>query len=232
MPFVSFPLLLNIVKLKIPTKAAWDDEVDEAENDLKPVVAAGPTAAMIEAAAKKAKDEEEALANKLKFAQLENESADQRRARERKCVEEADNELTGDLFGVSAAGKPKTTPSLGSGKFGLGGIPVSTKADHTNFGILCAKKIENSTSFNIAAFYESFTSHIHAKLSIESLDKIIADFQKIRNERDERVAKKVDSKKSKAAIKSEKKKHEEVFGGSRYDDPYEDRYGHIEDDYM
>ena len=212
--------------------------MDEAENDLKPVVAAGPTPAMLEAAAKKAKEEEDVLANKLKFAHLENESADQRRARERRCVEEADNELTGDLFGVSTgklksgAANPQSSVGSGSGKTGLGGIPVSTKADHTNFGILCAKKIENSTSFNIAAFYEALTSHIHAKLSIESLDKIIADLQKIRGERDERVAKKVESKKSKAVIKSEKKKHEDTFGGSRYEDPYEDKYGHLEDDFF
>jgi len=221
--------------LKIPTKAAWDEEEDEVEKDLKPVVATGPTPAMLEAAAKKAKEEEATLANKLKFAQLENESADDRRARERRMVEEADNELTGDLFGVGAKAKAagSGTQSIGGGgKPGLGGIPVSTKADHVNFGILCAKKIESSTSFNIAAFYESFTTNIHAKMSIESLDKTIEILQKIRSERDERVAKKVENKKSKTAIKNEKKKHEEVFGGTKYEDEHYDKYGSIEDDFM
>ena len=51
---------------------AFDNEEDEADKDLASAVkAAGPTPAMLEVAARKAKVEEAALAEKLKFALLE-----------------------------------------------------------------------------------------------------------------------------------------------------------------
>ena len=142
------------LKVKIPAlnKKAWDDEEDLVELDApKPAV---PSAATLEAAAKKKKEEEEKLAAALKFASLENETADERKLRERKQVEQADNDLTGELFGGKADGAGQKSSS-GSLAGLVAGTALKSKDDHKNFGILCAKKMSDSTAFNVAAFYKS-----------------------------------------------------------------------------
>ena len=91
-------------------KDDWDDEVDETQLEQAKVPAA-PTAAQIEANRKKAEEAEKALALKMKMAVLANETADERKVRERREVEQADNDLAGELFdtqstksGVSTVG--------------------------------------------------------------------------------------------------------------------------------
>ena len=76
------------------SKTNWEDE-DEEEVAVK----SAPSAAQVLAAAKKAKEEEIRMTNVLKFAILEDETPDEKRARERKQIEDADAVLAGDLFG-------------------------------------------------------------------------------------------------------------------------------------
>lgn len=226
------------VKLNIPSKApgasvaspTFDDEEDLVSQDTAPVIAA-PSQAQILAAKKKARDEEIALANQLKFAQFENETPEQRKLRERKQAEDEDAALAGDLF---ASGTTTSTRAGGteSGS-GLGGIPMKTKDDHKNFGILCSKKLANSTSMNITFFYKSVFDKVKDKLSTESLDEILEALSKERGERKktEPVSKKVAPKKSKKELDAEKKRAAEIFGASQSDDPY-DSYVGMEDDFM
>jgi hypothetical protein len=209
----------------VPAKNNWDDEEDEVE--VGPVKAAGPTPAMVEAAAKKAKEEETALANQLKFAALEDETPDERRARERRQIEEADNDLTGELFdknskvGIPSKSSASTASSIVSG---IAGTSLKSKDDHKQFGIVVAKKMADSTAFNIAAFYKSLTERVKDQLSAESLEEILSILQKLKDEK-RKVAeppKTSAAKKSKKQVEAEMKKLDDKFGGHSKHDKYAD----------
>lgn len=212
--------------VKIPTLSQtlkdWDEEDVVDEDALK---VATPSAAQVEAAEKKKKEEELKLANALKFASLENETADERKARERKQIEAADNELTGELFG----GKADGTSSSGKGSSSslasmVAGTSLKSKDDHKNFGIICAKKMADSTAFNVAAFYKSLTEKLEGKMTYETVDEVLTIFNKIKEEKKKTAepAKAGAQKKSKSQVKAETKKHSDVFGGSEYADKYDD----------
>jgi hypothetical protein len=72
----------------------------------------------IEAARKKAEKDEAALQNKLKFELESQETPEQRRARERAQVEDADLELSNELF-QGGGGKAKSASSARGGVWGL-----------------------------------------------------------------------------------------------------------------
>ena len=228
----------DVPVVPVVKKANWDDEEDEADLASLDVQPAVQTPEMIARLAKKAEEDAVKLANKLKFAALEKEAPEDRKMRERRLIEEADNELSAELF-ADATRAATASSSLASTSVKpvvskaatLAGISVATKQDHINLGNLVAKKLDSSTSFNIAAFFDTFAETIQNKLSVESLDKCLETLKKIRADRDEKVAKKMESKKTKLAVKAEKKKHEEVFGGANYEEDYAD-YAGIEDDFM
>jgi hypothetical protein len=211
------------LQVKIPAlnKKAWDDE--EEDNVVldapKPAV---PSAATLEAAAKKKKEEEEKLAAALKFASLENETADERKLRERKQVEQADNDMTGELFGGKADGAGQKSSS-GSLAGLVAGTALKSKDDHKSFGILCAKKMADSTAFNVAAFYKSLTEKLESKFTAETVEEVLTVLNKIRDERKKtEPIKGAAAKKTKAQVKAETKKHSDVFGGGEYNDKYDD----------
>jgi hypothetical protein len=164
-------------KAPVSSAESWEDE-DEVEVVVK---SAAPSAAQLEATAKKIAEEEIRMANVLKFAILEDETPDEKRARERKQIEEADADLAGELFGGGKSGgtTSKAAPSFSSG---VAAVTVKSKADHTSFGILCAKKLSDSNSFNVAAFYKSFTEKIQKNMTTESCDEILAILQKVQKE--------------------------------------------------
>jgi Translation initiation factor eIF3 subunit len=199
-----------------------EDELDlEREKEIKPPQ---PSAAQIAAAAQKKKEEEIKLANAVKYASLENETADERRARERRQVEEADNELTGELFGGKADGATTSGKSTGSLTAGIAGATLKSKDDHKNFGVVVAKKLTDSTAFNIAAFYKSLTDKVESKLTYETVDEIITALNKVKESKKKiaEPAKTTGAKKSKSQLKAETKKHNDVFGGVDDYDKYED----------
>jgi len=230
----------------------FDDEEDQAEVD--PVVAPKVlTAAEQARRAQKIAEEEERLATSLKFALLEGETAGERKARERRQLEEADHALTEELMGggkasagassaagagsakSSSGGEVKKVASLGSASSGgLASIPLSTKQDHTNFGITCSKKLAESTPIYVCAYFKSLLERLPPKMTTESLDDILSVLQRVRDEKKKvegEVAKTTTQKKSKKEILAAEKKHNAIFGGASRDDDL-DAYSALEDSFM
>lgn len=228
-----------------PTVAAvadnWEDEYDETLAEMKkPVEVAAPSAAQIAAAREKAAREEEILANKLKFAQLENETADERKIRERRLVEEGDAAIAGELFDtVSVASSKKSTTT------GIGGIPVKNREDHVNFGLLASSKMEKSTSFCIAAFLCTVIDKTQNTLAPESIDELLntlqvfklpyfvlcvtCDIQEIKKTKAKVQEKVKPVKGAKKAQKQKDQRHADVFDEKFLED---ELIASIEDDFM
>jgi hypothetical protein len=182
--------------------------------------------------------EEEKLENQLKFALQEGETAEQRKARERKQVEDADAALTEDLFDAVTLGGPaaaKRSASSSSSAAGIGGINLKNKEDHVNFGITVSNKMAGSTSFCIQAFLKEVINRNGEALSAESLNDINTVVQKLlatKKQAADVAAKANKAKPNKKEQKAKAKKFNETFGGELdAADEYEDFAG-IEDDYM
>lgn len=219
------PVVTETAKLK----TNWEDEEEEAEPE--PIVSK-PSAAVQQAKLKREKEEALKLENKLKLAQLEDETADERKIRERKQVEDADNELTGELFGTSVS-NGKSSGGTVSAARGVAGIALKTKQEHTVFGQACCHKLAESSAFNIAAFYKSLSDCLNEKVPCEVLDEIIGTISKIREKKSEKPAQKnQNNKKSKKQLQEESKKHSDVFGPSDFVDKYDADYGDMEDKYL
>ena len=158
-----------------------------------------------------------------------------KKARERRQIEEADNALTEELMG----GGTKKKVGLSSGPTGIAGIPLNTKAEHTSFGITISKKMADSTPQYIAAFYKALTDRLPAKMTGEVLDNMVAVIAQVRDEKkvmEGESAKALSKGKKSAAAKKEakakEKKQKEIFGGSDQLDEYYEAYGSLEDDFM
>ena len=168
----------------------------------------------------------------MKAAELSNETADQRKLRERRQVEEADAELAGELFDAQSQKSGSVQGSVSAAK-GIGAVSLKTKQDHTTFGTATASKLSDSTTFNVAAFFKSVVKVLDGpSVTAETLDDIIADLTKIRDGKAKAAKAAAGTKKTKKEIKAKDKKHNDVFGGSDYVDKYEDSYGGMEDDFM
>jgi hypothetical protein len=216
-------LVVNITNSNV--KKEWDDEEEEVVME---EVVAKPSEAQILASKKKAQKEEEALANALKFALEENETPEQKKARERMQAEEADTELSSELFGnnTNTTSKSSTT--------GLGSIPLKTKQDHSNFAILCSKKMKDSTPLNVGAFYKNVTDKLKDVITTETLDEVLMILNSVRDERRKlEIAKKpTQPKKTKKEMAAERKRHDDVFGDATETNSKYDRFTDLEDDFM
>ena len=206
----------------------FDDEVDEVE--IEKVEVSVPSEATEAAKARKIAQQEATLKNQVENALRENESAEDKKMRERKAVEDADNALTEELMGTK-----KVTKSLGSSS-GIAGIPLNTKSEHTSFGITISKKLSDSTPQYIAAFYKALTDRLPPKMTGEVLDDMVAVLTKARDAKkaiEGESAKNLKvSKASKKEIKAKEKRHKDVFGTSEAVDEYYEAYGNLEDDFM
>lgn len=237
----------------VPTLNTGASAVREEEDLLEKELNAQPVVSKLteEQKAKKAAEGEAAFLKKLEATKIKEETADERRRRERLQVEEADHELTNELFdGMSAPPAPAATaskpvaapaaPAASSAKpksmaTGLGGIPLTTNQDHFEFGNLVAVRLQDSTAFNVIAFYKGLSKLLKGSaITADSLDEISNQIKAIRDTKVKPVAgKKGEAPKESAADKKKKaKRHEELFGGE-YDkaDKY-DAYNAIEDDFM
>ena len=207
----------------------FDDEVDEVE--IEQVDISVPSEATEAAKAKKIAQQEATLKNQVENALRENETAEDKKMRERKAVEDADNALTEDLMGVK-----KTTKSLGSSTGGIAGISLKTKSEHTSFGITISKKLADSTPHYIAAFYKAMIERLPSKMTGEVLDDMVDVLTKARDAKkatEGESAKSLKaSKASKKDIKAKEKRHKDVFGGADAVDEYYEAYGNLEDDFM
>lgn len=181
--------------------------------------------------------EEEKLENQLKFALQESETPEQRKARERKQVEDADAALTEDLFDAVTLGGPTSTKrsTSSSSAAGIGGINLKNKEDHVNFGITVSNKLAGSTSFCIQAFVKEVISRNGETLSAESLNDINTVIQKLlttKKQAADVAAKANKPKTNKKDQKAKAKKFNETFGGDLDADEEYAGYAGIEDDYM
>lgn len=213
-----------IKKLEESNKSAFDGE-DEEEHGAPQAVS--PKNAQASAAAQqKAKEEDIKLANKLKLAKLENLSESDKRLMERKLVEEADNRLAGELFGGTSDQQVSSEEMIAQG---LGSIPIKTKQDHIDFAILCANKMDESTAFNITAYYKELTNQLKVKFTFEGVEEVIKTLTVIRDEKKKTVAPKV-VKKTAKEVKEYNKKGADLFGG---DEVFGDsKYDYNDDDFM
>lgn len=207
----------------------WDDEEDLVEVEKNYV--ATPSESQLQAQQRKAAEAERSLAAKLKNAELANETPEQKKLREKRQVEEADHEITGELFG---AGASKFKSEDGSSSRGIGAITLKSKQDHTSFGNTIAQKLSDSSAFNTAAFYKSLSKCLQQDImTTQVLDEILNDIKKIRDAKAkvEKPAAVAVAKKSKKAIKAEEKRHADIFGGCDGGDD-DHGYGDIEDNFM
>jgi hypothetical protein len=150
---------------------AAEEEEDLTLQELKagPAVSA-PSASQLAEKERKIRQEEEMLANKLKFALLENETPEQRKLREKKQQEESEMRLMkDDLFGLSEG-----TSSEASSSTGIAAIPLKTKQDHINFAITCANKLGPSTSIQASTYLMELTNRMKNNLTTETLDALLS----------------------------------------------------------
>lgn len=203
------------------TNNSWEDEVEEEEVPVVPKVDPAVLERQKEMQKKKEAEEALALANKVKNLELANETPEQKKLREKMQAEAADLDAASELFG----GKGKSSGSGGNASIsaGIAGTSLKTIKDHETFALTIAGKLEESksTSYNIAAFYMKLTDQIKGKLTIESIEEVIASLNVLKEKKKaSEVKPKTVTKKTVAQIKKETKKHEEIFGGGDYDDKY------------
>lgn len=235
----------------VPTLNTGATAVREEEDLLEKELSAQPVVSKMteEQKAKKAAEGEAAFLKKLEATKIKEETAEERRRRERLQVEEADHELTNELFdGMSAPPAPKETaskpvaapaaPAASSTKAkatGLGGIPLTTNGDHFDFGNLVAVRLQDSTAFNVIAFYKGLSKLLKGSaITADSLDEISNQIKAIRDTKVKPVAgKKGEAPKETAADRKKKaKKHSDLFGGDFDEVDKYDAYNAIEDDFM
>lgn len=208
--------------------SSYEEEEDTLQQEQEQLKPAAPSAAQIEAANKKAQQEDLALANHLKSVALENETPEQKRLRERRQVEDADIAIAGELFG-KAAGPLESNKGSSSG---LGGISLKTKQEHINFAILCHKKLSDSTPLNVGFYYKSLTDKVKDIIPAETLDDLIATLTKVREDKKKTEAKKGVTKKSKKELAQATARHAEIFGDTEETVDKYDHYTGMEDDFM
>ena len=191
-----------------------------------------PSKAQVEAAKKRADQQEEELANKLAYALQANESNEDRKKREQKLAEESDIQLAGELLGLQSDKSSKSNSS--SVVSGIAGAVLKNKQDHINFANTVAAKLSDSTAFCLSTFFKELTDKIKNDLPLENLNEVISILQNVRDDKKKKEAANISKEKvSSKDIKKIKKKHEDTFGGS-YDEnnDYDAGYGKLEDDYF
>lgn len=211
-----------------------DEEEDLTQIETK--LSSKPSAVLALQKEKKEKEQIQAFENKLKLSMEADETSEQRKVRERKQVEEADNELTGELFQGKQSAE-KNNSAAASSLSTIASISLKTKQDHTNFGTVTSQRLAESSAFNVSAFYKSLSKTlVKPSVTLEVLDEIIADIQTIRESKAKEVKKAASKaavpKKSKKELQQEEQKHASVFGGGSYGG---DKYGHLdslEDEFM
>ena len=220
----------------------WNDEEEdllEQEANQK-IVSPKPTAAAIEAARLKAIEDEKALQTKIQLALLEKETPEERRAREKKQVEDADNDLAGELFGSKNGSKQKiaeaSSNSVNVSK-GIASTVLKTKQDHQTFGLTVSQKLAESSAFNVIAFYKSLSKVLESRnIGSEVLEELLVDLKRIKDDKlkIEKPAKQTNTKKSMKEIKKVEQNHADKYGTASKNsdlDKY-DHYAAMEDDFM
>jgi len=180
------------------------------------------------------KEEEELTRKAMELeAELEaNMSIDDRRALERKRVEDADNALTDDLFGAVEGISIGPGAATGGKAMGAGDVVKLTDLkDHLKHGRKVAQCLKGHGKIHLAAaFLKECISESKDVLDDDAITDIIKTCNVIKNEKLQASKKKVkgqaqkSKKKDKAAEKKAKKMQVELYGNNEDFDNY-DEYG-------
>ncbi|CAM9167343.1 unnamed protein product [Ascophyllum nodosum] len=194
---------------------------------------------MSAAKAAKAESEKEArIAAELEARLQLSETAEQRRLRERNRVEEADNELTDDLFGGGADKRGVNG--------GIAGLSLKNMQDHVKLAIELSEKMESSKPAHMAAFLKEMVTKLSVKMTADGMTDVINHIAVFRDEKrkaEERIATaKANASNVQAKQRANKKKsakqkkaHADVFGGDFDGDQIDDagiEYETKYDDFM
>lgn len=213
----------------------WDDDEEEDETLKEIVVVPVELTPAQKALIKKKQEQDEIiLNNKVQNIQLEKETADDRKIRERLAVEESDSVLAGDLFDNVDTPQSKKAPKSAAGS--IAAISLSNKQDHISFGITVATKLENSTAFCVTAFMKEVVTRTQDRLSAEGLDELHGILTVLKNSRkiaDDAKMKDKGKPKSQKENKAKAKKAKEIFGGEYdYQDNDYGEYSGMEESFM
>ncbi|KAG5192717.1 eukaryotic translation initiation factor 3 subunit J [Tribonema minus] len=228
----------------VPPKVtqSWDDE--EEEEDEEAAKPTQPTEKQLEQARKAREAEAMRIAAAHEAAQQEAETAEERRLRERRRVEESDHALTEDLFGGGGTAEAAEAPA----QAGVEGIPLKTTQDHVKLALDLGEKLSkdgsSGSSGNILALLKELITRVEGKLSLEETNQLALHLNKFKDakmvaeQKRQAILKKQKAAAAKRnAEKSKKKQHADLFGGAydgvgdQYDElatNYEDAY----DDFM
>ncbi len=232
----DFEAQIPNVNTDVDPVSNFDDEEDLALQE-EEVVTTGPSEALLKANARKAEEEEKKLALAIEEVSLSKETAEEKKARLKSAVEDADAENTRDLFDGIGEKSNNNRQNGGGVETGLGGITVKNKQDHINFAITVASKLKKSTAFCFKAFCDELISRCGKTLDAKGIDSIIDALDRLKVEKKAIVGTKAPPAKKKET-KREKylanKKHDEMFGGGFgfEADPYDTQYGEIEEGFM
>lgn len=168
-------------------------------------------------------------------AELEaNMSPDEQRAMERARIEEADHELTADLFG----GVDKMSISKGAQQAG-DKVVMKDMKDHMKHARKVAECMKGHGKIHLAAvFLKEVIQQSKDVLDDDAITDIIKTCNVIKNEKVQQSKRKVkgQAQKSKKADKSKeakaKKLHDDVFGENDNYDAYDQMGGDYEDDFF
>lgn len=216
-----------------PPVSNWDDE---EEFEPPPLPGHGEAPKLSAEKQAKLKNQQNAKKrNDLESALQEEETDDERRLRERLEIENADHELTDDLFGGGA--KSETVVKIVQG---VEGYSLKSLKDHLTLAHDVIERVENNKSKQnyIHAMLKEFVKKFDDHLTPGDLGEIIGicNASKIAKEKllKQPTAKKGQGKKkntgTKKEVKKEVKQHEEMFGGF-VEDEYED-FTQEYDDFM
>mmetsp|Transcript_21666 Transcript_21666/g.31630 ORF Transcript_21666/g.31630 Transcript_21666/m.31630 type:complete len:265 (-) Transcript_21666:174-968(-) len=177
--------------------------------------------------------EAEELARKAMELEAEmeaNMTIDERRAMQRKKVEEADNALTDDLFGAveGVSGGPNVAgKSMGAGDT----VKMDNLMDHLKHAGKVAQCLKGHNKIHLAAtFFKECLSKSKDVLDDDAITEIIKTCNVIKNEKVAAAKRKVkgqaqkSKKKDKTAEAKAKKKAVELYGDNEQFDDY-DEYG-------
>jgi len=139
---------------------------------------------------------------------------DKVKALQQKLVEDADNELTEDLFHV---GSPKLVRSLLTRPSNPIGISLNTRDQYILFAEDCANHVKQGTSLHIYEFHKTLFSNLSGKMSNEHTKLLIKHLEATIVSNGALPKKPI----LKKEIEIRKKRHQEIFGEAE-----EDEYDH------
>jgi hypothetical protein len=139
---------------------------------------------------------------------------DKLKALQQKLVEDADNELTEDLFHV---GSPRLVRQLLTRPPNPISLSLNTRDQYISFAEDCASQVKHGTSLHLYEFHKTLFSNLSGKMSNEHTKLLIKHLEAT-------IVSNVPLPKKpilKKELEIRKKKHQEVFGEAE-----EDEYDH------